>query len=232
MIKICDKGIVKPLSIIYKNCTDTGIFPDLWKKSNIVPVHKNHTYVKKVGHTSEFPFGIYWWTLKNLKNQIFEKTKKNCWRYHHFTNVYQKPQSYKVQFLRYGVRQFFCHFGAFFALYLLPNNPENQHFEKMKKASGYVITSNLCNKNHNQMIYAYSDMECNRHNFLSFWLFSHYWPQKSNFQKNVKTTWRYYPFTHVHHKSRSYVWFLWYKDKNAKAKVFCHFRPFFAFWPS
>ena len=59
MIKICDKGIVKPLSIIYKNCTDTGIFPDLWKKSNIVPVHKNHTYVKKVGHTSEFPFGIY-----------------------------------------------------------------------------------------------------------------------------------------------------------------------------
>ena len=76
MIKICDKGIVKPLSIIYKNCTDTGIFPDLWKKSNIVPVHKNHTYVKKVGHTSEFPFGIYWWTLKNLKNQIFEKTKK------------------------------------------------------------------------------------------------------------------------------------------------------------
>ena len=40
MIKICDKAIVKPLSIIYKNCFDNGIFPDLWKKSNIVPVHK------------------------------------------------------------------------------------------------------------------------------------------------------------------------------------------------
>ena len=162
---------------------------------------------------------------KTSKIRFLKKQKK-------ITNMYQKPQSYKVQFLRYGVRQFFYHFGAFFALYLLPNNPENQHFEKMKKASGYVITSNLCNKNHNQMIYAYSDMECSRHNFLSFWLFSHYWPQKSKFQKNVKTTWRYYPFTHVHHKSRSYVWFLWYKDKNAKAKVFCHFRPFFAFWPS
>ena len=59
----------------------------------------------KVGHTSEFPFGIYWWTLKNLKNQNFEKMKKNCWRYHHFTHVYQKPQSYEVQFLRYRVRQ-------------------------------------------------------------------------------------------------------------------------------
>ena len=40
MIKICDKTIVKPLSVIYKNCIDSGIFPDLWKKSNIVPVHK------------------------------------------------------------------------------------------------------------------------------------------------------------------------------------------------
>ena len=29
-----------PLSIIYKNYIDTGIFPDSWKKSNIIPVHK------------------------------------------------------------------------------------------------------------------------------------------------------------------------------------------------
>ena len=36
----CDKAIVKPLSIIYKSYTDTGIFLDSWKKSNIVPVHK------------------------------------------------------------------------------------------------------------------------------------------------------------------------------------------------
>ena len=43
---------------------------------NIISInHKNHTHVKKVGHTSEFPFGIYWWTLKNPKNQNFEKMK-------------------------------------------------------------------------------------------------------------------------------------------------------------
>ena len=30
----------------------------------------------KVGHTSEFPSGIYWWTLKNPKSQNFEKIKK------------------------------------------------------------------------------------------------------------------------------------------------------------
>ena len=48
------------------------------------------------------------------------------------------------------------------------NNSENQNFEKMKKASGDVIILNLCNKKHNHMMYAYSDMECNRHSSLSF----------------------------------------------------------------
>ena len=40
MIKVCDKAVLEHLSIIYKNCIDTGIFRDSWKKSNIVPVHK------------------------------------------------------------------------------------------------------------------------------------------------------------------------------------------------
>ena len=39
-IKIGDQAIVKPLSIIYKSCIETGMFPDLWKKCNTVPVHK------------------------------------------------------------------------------------------------------------------------------------------------------------------------------------------------
>ena len=40
VIKICDKAILEPLSKIYKNCIDTGVFSDSWKKSSIVPVHK------------------------------------------------------------------------------------------------------------------------------------------------------------------------------------------------
>ena len=40
MVKICDDSIKKSLSIIYKNCIRTGIYPNAWKKSNIVPVHK------------------------------------------------------------------------------------------------------------------------------------------------------------------------------------------------
>ena len=105
---------------------------------------------RRLGHSSEFPFGIYWETLKNLKNQNFEKMKRNCMRYHHFTHVYQK----------------------------------------MKKAPGDVIILNLCNKKHDQMMYAYSGMECIRHNFCHFRSFfallPHYWTQKLKFGKNVK----------------------------------------------
>ena len=40
MIELRGQSIVKPLSIIFKNCIDNGIFPDIWKKSNIIPAHK------------------------------------------------------------------------------------------------------------------------------------------------------------------------------------------------
>ena len=32
--------IVKPLTILFKNCISQGIFPNNWKKSNIFPIHK------------------------------------------------------------------------------------------------------------------------------------------------------------------------------------------------
>ena len=70
----------------------------------------------------------------------------------------------------------------------LPNNPENQNFEKMKKASGDVIILNLCNKKHDQMMYAYSDMECShRYDFRPFFaVLLHYWSWKLKFGKNIK----------------------------------------------
>ena len=40
MLKLCDKSIITPLSILFQICIDTKTFPDNWKKSNIVPVHK------------------------------------------------------------------------------------------------------------------------------------------------------------------------------------------------
>ena len=42
--------------------------------------------------------------LTALKIKL-NKNEKNIWRYHHFTQVYQKLGSDDVWFLRYGVRQ-------------------------------------------------------------------------------------------------------------------------------
>ena len=118
--------------------------------------YKNHTHRKKVGNSSEFPFGIYWSTLKNPKSQkkiLLEIS-------YQFTHVYQKPQSgslWDTEWHNFFRHNFFCHLGPLFAIYLLPptpppppppppNTPENQNFEKKKKASGDVIILNLCNK--------------------------------------------------------------------------------------
>ena len=107
------------------------------------------------------------------KKSEFGENEKNCWRYYHFTHEYHKKKHlppnnpktscYETQFLRYRVRQSFwailCPLP--FTSSPSPNNPENQNFEKMEKASGDVINLNLPNKKHDQMMYAYSDMECN-----------------------------------------------------------------------
>ena len=78
--------------------------------------------------------------------------------------MYQKLQSGTVPEIRSDT--FFLSFRAIFCpLPLPPNTPQNQNFEKKKKASGEVIILHLYNKKHNQMMYAYSDMECEIYNF-------------------------------------------------------------------
>ena len=84
-------------------------------------------------HTSEFLFGIYWWTLKNPKNQNFEKMKKSVAGDIIILHMCTKNHNH----MRYS--SWDMEWDNFFAVYLLPNNPENQNFEKMKKASGDVI---------------------------------------------------------------------------------------------
>ena len=49
---------------------------------------------------------------KNQTKSKFWENEKECWRYHHFTHVHQKPQSYEVW---------------------LENNLENKKFEKNEK---------------------------------------------------------------------------------------------------
>ena len=39
MIKICDESLVRPLSI-FRNSSNSCIYPSSWKKVNVIPVHK------------------------------------------------------------------------------------------------------------------------------------------------------------------------------------------------
>ena len=38
MIKICDKSLLKPLIVLFRNLIKSSYYPDIWKKSNIIPV--------------------------------------------------------------------------------------------------------------------------------------------------------------------------------------------------
>ena len=40
MLKLCTPSICKPLTLLFANCLTSGKFPNVWEKSNIVPVHK------------------------------------------------------------------------------------------------------------------------------------------------------------------------------------------------
>ena len=42
MIKICDESLIIPLKLIFENCLRHGIFPETWKRANVVPVHKKN----------------------------------------------------------------------------------------------------------------------------------------------------------------------------------------------
>ena len=42
MIKICDKSLFKPLILLLANSTKLSCYPDIWKRSNIIPVHKKN----------------------------------------------------------------------------------------------------------------------------------------------------------------------------------------------
>ena len=95
--------------------------------------------MKKVGHlliNSE----------KAEKSEFWNNEKKS-WkyeRYHHFTHGYQKPQSYELQFVRYGVRQIF----------------------------GDIVLLPMCNINQNHLMYGSWDIKCKGRSLCHFAIFS------------------------------------------------------------
>ena len=160
-------------------------------------------------------FFLFWTIFCPLTTQKIKILKKwkNTWRYHHFTQVYHKWQSYDVWFLRYEAWQteFFVILDHFLPFYP-PNNPKNQNFEKMKKTPGDIIILHKCTKNHDHMLYCFWHMAHNGCNcYYSFWAifcpFTSWKARKIKITKKIflKTTWIYHHFTTVYQKSWSYI---------------------------
>ena len=46
MIKICDAEIIIPLFLVYETCLATGKFSEIWKRANVLPIHKKESRQK------------------------------------------------------------------------------------------------------------------------------------------------------------------------------------------
>ena len=134
---------------------------------------------------------------KNLQDKIYSSWNKECneragTRYGSWDTEWET--------------EFFVILGNFLSFYP-PNNPKNQNFEKIKKASGDVTILHMSIKNHNHMMFTSWGMETDRHNCLSFWTnfcpFTPILTLKIKIWK-CKKTWICYTFTNVYHKWRSY----------------------------
>ena len=71
------------------------------------------------------------YSTNNPKNQNFEKMKKQTWRYHHFTQAYQKSWPYAILFLDMTYDKCKCYF-SFWAIFC-PFTPLTARKIKMKK---------------------------------------------------------------------------------------------------
>ena len=112
--------------------------------------------------------------LRLEKDSEVLKNAKNCWGYYNFTHVYKK------------LTEFFAYLGYFFPFYL-PNNLQNQNFEKILKSSnktttGDIINLHMCTINENYMVNGSWDMEHDRHNGLFVALLSLNNPKNQNFE--------------------------------------------------
>ena len=65
MIKICDMSIVDPLCLIFEKCLETGSYPSIWRKANVIPIHRKDSRQNKCNYQ---PI-----SLLPLFGKVFEK---------------------------------------------------------------------------------------------------------------------------------------------------------------
>ena len=70
MPKLCESAITEPLYLIFRNCLSSNTFPDVWKKTSVIPVHKkgDKQVLRNYRHMSLLP----------ICDKIFEKLVFNA----------------------------------------------------------------------------------------------------------------------------------------------------------
>ena len=70
MLKICRNSLCRPLEVIFNNCLVNGIFPSVWKKGNVVLVHKKND---KQHLNNYLPISLLPICSKTFKRLIFNE---------------------------------------------------------------------------------------------------------------------------------------------------------------
>ena len=76
MIKICDKSLFKSLILLFQNSAKLAYLPDIWKRSNIIPVHKKNN--KQLAENSR-PISLWHIFGKIFEKIIFNKIYHFLW---------------------------------------------------------------------------------------------------------------------------------------------------------
>ena len=63
---MCDESLIIPLKLIFQNCLHHGIFPETWKRANVVPVHKKNEKNLKENYRTISLLPIFGKILKKL----------------------------------------------------------------------------------------------------------------------------------------------------------------------
>ena len=61
---MCNKTLVYPLKLIFKASTQEGVFPDCWKKANVVPIHKKESKNLFKNYRPISLFSIFWQNIR------------------------------------------------------------------------------------------------------------------------------------------------------------------------
>ena len=90
MIEISEAALVIPLKIIFINCLRCGLFPEIWKYANVVPVHKeNEKNLKGNCHPNSL-LPIFGKILEKLIfDSLYSHLVSNELLRRHLLNVYQ-----------------------------------------------------------------------------------------------------------------------------------------------